>query len=84
LDPTEDTVSEQFLCCYKGVFTSPLHRNGRHSIVECRHYLPTAVSLAPQFLFEEIRHTTADTYDIVTCRGMRDEMTGYSSDDWIY
>jgi hypothetical protein len=36
-NPTENSVSivitQQYLCCYRGVFTSPLHRNGSSSIV---------------------------------------------------
>jgi hypothetical protein len=33
--PTENTVIEQFLYCCRGVFTSPLHRNGSSSVVTC-------------------------------------------------
>jgi hypothetical protein len=32
-DPTENTVSKTFLYCYRHVFTSPLHRNGRSAIM---------------------------------------------------
>jgi hypothetical protein len=35
---TENTVSYQFLYCYRGVFTSPLNRNGSSSIVACVHF----------------------------------------------
>jgi hypothetical protein len=33
--PTENTASQKFLYCYRGVFSSPLHRNGSSSIVAC-------------------------------------------------
>jgi hypothetical protein len=35
VDPTESTVSEQFLYCYRGVLTSPLHRSGSYPVVAC-------------------------------------------------
>jgi hypothetical protein len=31
----ENTVSQQFLHCYRGVFTLPLHRNGSSYIAAC-------------------------------------------------
>jgi hypothetical protein len=34
-DPTENTAPQQFLYCYRGVFTSPLYRNSCCSIVAC-------------------------------------------------
>jgi hypothetical protein len=33
--PKENTASQHFLYCYRGVFTPPLHRNGSSSIVAC-------------------------------------------------
>jgi hypothetical protein len=33
--PRENTVSQQFLYCYRGVFIPPLHRNGSSSSVSC-------------------------------------------------
>jgi hypothetical protein len=33
--PTEKIVSKQFFHCYRGVYTSRLHRNGSSSIIAC-------------------------------------------------